>query len=150
MIEKSRNFLFYSLIIISFVSFINAIIYYWIPISVPFSLYSIVSLTFTAYSLKIYYLIPIVFFICVLMFFCALSFRNQKNIFLAFIFMYLLCDLLFVSYSFFDTLFNDVHFIMIQAIQIIIDLIVITLICICFFGKKTEKTGDGSYVLSRK
>lgn len=132
MLEISKKFLFYSLIIISLISFINMTILYWFPIQIPLGLYSAVSLLLTAYFLKVYCLIPISFLICVFIFFTALSFRKEQIFLPITSSIYLLCDLFILVYSFVDSWFNDEIFMVVQAIQIVISITVIVFMNIYF------------------
>lgn len=131
--------------IISLISFINMALLYWFPIQIPLSSYSAISLMATSYFFKVYYLIPICFAICVLMFFTALSFLKKQVILPVILFVYLLCDLFFLAYSFFNAWVNDEHFIVVQAIQTIISITIIIFMCVYFIllwkEKSTKKTG---------
>lgn len=130
MVKISRKVLFYSMIIISLTSFINMSVLYWVPIQIPLSLHSVTGLMLAAYFLKAYYLIPICFSICALIFFSAFSFLKQQIFLPIVLFVYLLCDLFFLVYSFFNAWFTDAHFIAVQAIQIVISSVIITFMCI--------------------
>jgi len=132
MLEFSKKFLFYSLIIISSITFINISVLYWFPTLIPLSSYLPVSLMVASYVLKIYYIIPISFLICFLMFFTAFSFRKEKKVLPIILLIYSVCDLSVLSFSFFGTWLNDDFFIAGQAIQIVITAAVIIFMCIYF------------------
>lgn len=132
MLEFSKKFLFYSLIIISSITFINISVLYWFPILIPLSSYLPVGLMMVSYFLKIYYLIPISFLICFLMFFTAFSFRKEKKVLPIILLIYSVCDLSVLSFSFFDSWLNDDFFIAGQAIQFVITAAVVIFMCIYF------------------
>ena len=140
MLETSKKFLFYSLMMISTISFINIIVLYWFPIQFPLSSYLATSLMITSYFLENYYLIPISFLICVFIFFTALSFLKQRIFLPAMLLVFLSLDLLFLACSFFDSWLNDDKFMVVQAIQIITNILVIIFMCIYFIFLKQEKT----------
>lgn len=142
MFEFSKKFLFYSLIIISTISFINISFLYWFKIQIPLSSYSIVSLMFASLSLKIYNLIPFVFLICIFMFFAAFSFLKERIISPIILFIFSLCDLSFLSISFFDSWFNDKNFILLQGTQIVIGITILIFMLIYFFFVK--KLGENN------
>ncbi len=133
MFEFSKKFLYYSLIIISTISFINISFLYWFKVQIPLSSYSIISLMFTSLFLKIYYLIPIVFLICIFMFFTAFSFLKERIISPIILFVFSLCDLSFLLISFWDSWFNDKNFIFSQATQIVISITTLIFMLIYFF-----------------
>ena len=149
MFKISKKFLFYSLIIISSISLINMTVLYWFPIQIPLSSYSATSLMLTSYFLKTYYLIPVGYSICILILFAASSFLKEQVVLPIALLVYFLSDLFFLAYSFFDAWLNDEHFIVAQAIQIVISITVIIFMCIYFIflrgSKKTleRSTGDG-------
>lgn len=132
MLKISKKFLFYSMIIISSTSLVNMITLYWFPMQIPLSSYSVTCFMFSAYFFKAYFLIPICFVICALMFFAAFSFLKEQIIIPIALLIYLLCDLFHLAYSFFDTWFNDAHFISVQAIQMVISITVMTFLYIYF------------------
>ena len=144
MLKVTKMFLFYSLLIISSISFINILILYWFPIQIPLSSYLATNIMTTSYFLKAYYLMPIGFVICTLMLFSALSFLREKIILPVILFVYLLCDLFFLTYSFFDTWFNDKYFIMVQAVQIIINITIVAFLSLYFIILAQRQSGDGS------
>ena len=140
MLRISKKFLFYSLLIISSITLVNLIVLYWFPIQIPFCSYLATSLMFTAYIIKAYYLIPICFSICILMLFTAFSFLKEKIFLPIALSIYLLCDLIFLAYSFFDAWINDSYFMSVQAIQMIVSITVTTFMCIYFVTRrKTAK-----------
>lgn len=130
MLDISKKILFYSLMIISSVSLVNITVLYWFPTQIPLSSYLSVSLVATSYFVKAYFLIPISFLICFLMLFAALSFLKEQIILPIIMLIYFLCDLFFLLYSFFDAWFNNEHFIVIQAIQIVVTVAVLVFMCI--------------------
>lgn len=142
MLKKSKNFLFYSVLLLSLVSLINMIALYWIPIHIPFSLYSITGLMVTAYFLKAYYLIPICFLFCILMFLSAFSFVKEKILLPIVLTIYLLCDLFLLACRFFTAWIKDGYFIPVQAIQTVVSITVITFIFIYFASRR--KTANDS------
>lgn len=139
MLEFSKKFLFYSLITISSISFINLIFLYWFPIQIPLSSYSAINLMVIAYTFNAYYLLPISFLVCILMFFTALSFLKKKIILPIFLFMFLLFDSFFIAHSFFDAWFKNSYFIFSQAIQLIINIIICIFFCI-YLAKRNSKS----------
>ena len=148
MFGKVKNILFYWLMIISVISFVNAAIFYWFPIQAPISVYSVTCLMFVSYALKIYYLIPVALSICFLIFFTALSLHKEKNFLLVVLFIFLHCDFLLLAYSFFDAWIYDNYFIIDQSIQIVISFAIIIFMYIYFFllwkKNKIRGQGDGS------
>jgi len=140
MLKTTKNILFYVLMIISTISFINIATLYWIPIQLPVSSYLATSLASTAYFLKEYYLIPISFMICILVFFSAFSFLKKEKILPGISFVYFLCELLFLICSFFHAWLNDKSFIAMQAVQMIISIIIVVLVCIYFVLLWKEKS----------
>ena len=144
MLEFSKIFLFYSLRIISTISFVNISVLYWIPIQIPLSSYSAVSLMMISLFLKNYYLIPISFGICLFMFVASLSFLRERLVIPIILFVFLLFDFFLLAISFFDAWFNDANFIVIQAIQVIISSLVVIFTCVyCCLLRKTNQ-GDQS------
>lgn len=73
---------------------------------------------------------PISFLICFLMFFAAFSFRKEKKVLPITLFIYFICDLFFLAYSFLGL--NGKYFIAVQAIQIVVTAAVIIFMCIYF------------------
>ena len=147
MLKNTKSFLLFSLLIISSISFVNIAILYWYPMEIPLSSHLAVNLMRIAYFFKAYYFIPICFAICALIFFSALSFLKEKIIMPVILLIYLLCDLFFLTYSFFDAWFNDEYFIAMQAIQIVISITIITFVFIyLILLRKVNQgeTGDGS------
>lgn len=143
MLKISKKFLFYALLIISSITLLNLIVLYWFPIQVPLCSYLATNLMVTAYIIKAYYLIPICFSICILMLCTAFAFLKEQLFLPVTLFVYLWCDLFFLSYSFFDAWFNDSHFIAVQAIQILINISVITFMCIYFVTRKKVVSSEG-------
>lgn len=148
MLHITKKFLFHSILTVALVSFISMVLLYWYPIQTPLSLFLATNLIFAAYALKVYFLIPIGLSICILLFFTALSILKDQIALPSISCVYLLCDLLLLSYSFMDACFNDKHFILVQAVQIIISVVIIFFLCIYLIlqrkTRKTRKTGDGS------
>lgn len=134
----------------SSVAFINVVVLYWLPTQLPLSSYSAVSLMATAFYTGNYWLIPISISFCGLMFITAFSFKKQQIVLPIISFLYLLLDLSILSYSFFDSLINDEHFIAGQLMQIITNITIIVFIATYLFlgwkqknPRKTYKKGDG-------
>ena len=136
MLNISKKFLFFTMVIISSISLINMIVLYWFPIQIPLSSYSVTGLAFTAYFLKAYYLLPICFAICIVMFVAAFSFLKECVFLPVATSLYFLCDFLVLTYSFFGAWFNDGHFIAVQAIQMLISIAVIVFIYFYFVTRK--------------
>ena len=139
MFDLAKKFSFFSLMIISSITLINIAVLYWFPLQIPLSSYLAVNLMRTSYFLKAYYLIPIVFSLCIVMFFSALSFLKNRILLPVFSFIYLLCDLILLGCSFFDSWFNNEYFIPMQAITITINITVIVFMCIYFIFLGRQK-----------
>jgi len=125
MLKISEKFLFYSLIAISSISFINIAALYWFPIQFPLSSYTATGLMATAFFTKNYWLIPISISFCALMFITAFSFPRRQTILPIILSVYLLFDLIILAFSFFNSWLYDEHFIAGQLIQIIISIAII-------------------------
>lgn len=136
MLKISKKFLFFAMMIISSVSLINIIVLYWFPVQIPLSSYSVTGLAFTAYFLKAYYLLPICLSICIIMFVAAFSFLKECAFLPVASSLYVLCDFIALSYSFFGAWFKDGHFITVQAIQMLISIVVIVFIYFYFVTRK--------------
>ena len=139
MLGVTKKFLFYSLMIISSISFINVAILYWIPIQLPISLFSVTGLMSTAFFAKIYWFIPISLSFCILIFITAFSFSKQQMVLPVILFIYLLFDLLILTYSFFDLWYNDEHFMVVKLIQIVISITIMTFMGIYFYLNWRQK-----------
>lgn len=136
MLKISKKFLFFAMMIISSVSLINIIVLYWFPVQIPLSSYSVTGLAFTAYFLKAYYLLPICLSICIIMFVAAFFFLKERAFLPVASSLYVLCDFIALSYSFFGAWFKDGHFIAVQAIQMLISIVVIVFIYFYFVTRK--------------
>jgi hypothetical protein len=136
MLKISKKFLFFAMMIISSVSLINIIVLYWFPVQIPLSSYSVTGLAFTAYFLKAYYLLPICLSICIIMFVAAFSFLKERAFLPVASSLYVLCDFIALSYSFFGAWFKDGHFITVQAIQMLISFTVIVFLHFYFAARK--------------
>ena len=151
MFTISKKCIFYLLILMSSITMMHMVGFYLfpmqIPIQIPLSSFLAKGLIYLFCVLETYYLLPICAFICVLLFFSAISFL-KGNAFLPIVSsVYLFIDLLCLGYSFFDAWLNDKHFIVIQAIQIIVSITIVVFIIIYFiylFKQKRDRTGDGS------
>lgn len=150
MLNISKSILFHSLRIIAFFSLIHMTILYWFPVQFPLSSNLAITLVFTSYMLKMYYLIPFALLICILMYLSSSSFMKNQIIMPAIMFVYFLCDSFILGYSFLDTWFNDSCFIAVQAIQWLISIAILVFMCIYFSyfrkkyppGRQRRKTGD--------
>jgi len=120
-----KNFLLCSLVMVSSITFINIATLYWVHIQYPLSSYSVICLMMASFSLKMYYLIPVSFAICIFMFFNALYIKKEKMLLPIILFLYLLVDLFNITYSFFDSWFNDEYFILGQMVQLIISVTIV-------------------------
>lgn len=138
MLKISKKFVFFAVVIISSISLGNIIVLPWFPVQIPFSSYFIVALAFTAYFLKAYYLLPICFAICIIMFVAAFSFLRECILLPIALFLYFLCDFIFLAYSFFGAWFADGHFIVVQSIQMLISFTVIVFTLLYFAIRKAE------------
>lgn len=136
MLKISKKFLFFAMMIISSVSLINIIVLYWFHVQIPLSSYSVTGLAFTAYFLKAYYLLPICLSICIIMFVAAFSFLKERAFLPVASSLYVLCDFIALTYSFFGAWFKDGHFIAVQAIQMLISIVVIVFIYFYFVTRK--------------
>ena len=135
-----KNFLFYSLMIVSITTFINIVVLYWFPINIPTALYLPVSLMMTSYFFEIYYLIPISFLICFIVIFTAFSILKERLISPMNLLLLLLFEMILLGVSFFNAWLIDEHFIFIQMIQLIVDIVVvINLSTYCFLVLKKKR-----------
>lgn len=145
MFNFSKKFLFFLMLTISSITFVNMLVLYWFPIQIPLSSFFITGLMSTAYFLKVYYLIPICLLICVVMFLSAFSFLKEKIFLPVVLLIYLFCELCLHAYSFFSAWFHDAHFSAMQAVHIVISITIITFMHIYLTTRKTARTaGDDS------
>lgn len=145
MLDFSKKTLFYILMIISSISFINLVLLYWFPMPLPLSSYLVIGLAQVAYFFKLYYLLPISIVICVLMFLGTLSILKKRIVLPVILFVYYLCDLSFLAYNVFDAWINEKYFIVTQAIQTIISITVIAFMCayfVCLWKTKKKANGE--------
>lgn len=93
MLKYSQKCLTVLLTIVSIVTFVNALIMYWIPINIPLSSFSAVRNMFVAFIERRYYLILVSALICVLLFLSTISVRRQHILLPVLSLMYLIYDL---------------------------------------------------------
>ena len=132
MLQISKKILFNSLRIIAIISLVNVIVLYWLPVQFPLSSYLAITLMFTAYMFKVYYLIPIALLICVILFFSAFSFIKERIVLPAILFVCSLCDSFILGYSFLDGWLNDGYFMAEQAVQVVLSLTITVFVGIYF------------------
>ena len=92
MLKNWKKHLILLLKIISIASFSNILLIYWLPISLPFSSFSVVRLAVTAMIEKRYYLVLGSILVCILLFFATLSIRKQKLLLPALSLIYMAYD----------------------------------------------------------
>ncbi|MDR0890009.1 MAG: hypothetical protein LBM28_05110 [Oscillospiraceae bacterium] len=139
MVKFTKKFIYYSLLIISIVSFVNCVLLLsgipfrarWIPAAFPLSLFSITGFAFAAIFAQIFYPVAIALTACILLFLAAFSFRKQRLVLPIVSFAYSLFDFVILNISFWDHL-TERYFVPIQLLQIVTGIILLTFMAIYF------------------
>lgn len=128
MLKYSQKCLIVLLTIVSIVTFVNALIMYWIPINIPLSSFSAVRNMFVAFIEKRYYLILVSALICVLLFLSTISVRRQHILLPVLSLMYLIYDLVRIFLLLVNGL-GDGYW-RTYVIQTIVSIALIVLLCV--------------------
>jgi len=128
MIQFYKKALSSMLFAVSFITLINVIVIYWIPINVPLSSFSAVRIAVVALIEKRYYLILVSGLICAWLFLTTIAIRRQHILLPGLLFLYLMYDFVILLSLFVDGL--DDGYWKTYIIQIIVSIALIVLLCI--------------------
>lgn len=132
MLKYIKNTLCYSVMSISIITFINALLLIIEQYIFPLSSFSVAKLMTIAYFKDSFILGIIAILICVFMFYVAKTFRKEKILLPAVLFVYYIYDLISVSNRFLSILSTYNDFLTWRLVMIIIDIIIILLMIIYF------------------
>ncbi len=140
MLKYSKKYLTILLTIVSVVTFVNVLVMYWIPITMPLSSFFAVRTTFVAFVEKRYYLILISIAICVLLFLSTISVRKQHGLFPVLSLLYLIYDFITVMTLTIGGLCDGYW--KTYIVQVLVSITLIVLLCIycwnCLFHKQKQ------------
>lgn len=126
--------------VVTVVTFINALVMYWLPVIIPISSFSAIRIMFVALIEKRYYLTLVSILICALLFLSTISVRRQHFLLPVLSLMYLMYDFVIVFSLLVDGL-GDGYW-RTYIIQTIVSIALIVLLCIyCWNGLRNYLHG---------
>lgn len=125
----TMHFLMYALCIISIITTLNCAVFYWFPVTFPFSSYSAVKFMLFAFLSRHHWFALPSFLICALMFLTALSVRRQSIVFPIIALIYFLSDFIMLFFPLIDGLKNGLWIMYITPIVVT----TIFIVQLCFF-----------------
>ena len=143
---KNIKLLIFSLGLISITTIFNAIIVYWIPITIPISSLTAVRLVFLAFIKKKYWLLLFSFLICLLLFLTTLSVYKRHILLPALSIVYLMFDLFEVSLLLVNGLCDGYwKTYIIQTLTLITLITLLCVYCLNYFkGRNGETNNQGT------
>ncbi len=145
---KNIKLLIFSLGLISITTIFNAIIVYWIPITIPISSLTAVRLVFLAFILKKYWLLLFSFLICLLLFLTTLSVYKRHILLPALSIVYLMFDLFEVSLLLVNGLCDGYwKTYIIQTLTLITLITLLCVYCLNYFKGRNGETNNQGPVL---
>lgn len=132
------KFLAISMGLVGIVTFVNAIVLYWIPGWWPLSSFVAISIQMLAYIQKTYWMLLLTLMVCILLFSSAISVRKGKIVLPIVSTVYFVGEFIVILFLIFDSLHDGywTTYIVYALVQVV--LIVMLCLYFCSFCKKTK------------